>query len=123
MPDQHLLFDAYDVAVVTLESLQAAARYDRANLRAKLSRRLRLGFPANVEPDPYLMRALGETCLATLEDDHDAEQALALFVREGVRTEDEAIEALVDWTARRERSRLGRLRQLRQLRASKLSSA
>jgi hypothetical protein len=120
MPDQHPLFDAYDLAVVTLESLQAAARHDRANLRAKLGRRLRLGFPANIEPDLDLMRALRETCLATLEDDHDAEQALALFVREGVRTEDDAIEALVDWTARRERSRLGRMRQLR---ASKLSSA
>ncbi len=57
---------------------------------------------------PALLDAIAAVCVETLLDPHDFEFAVARVERDRVESPDEALETLVDWTARRERARVAR---------------
>ncbi len=57
---------------------------------------------------PALLDAIASVCVQTLLDPHDFELAVARVARDDADSVEDALETLVDWTARRERARVAR---------------
>lgn len=78
--------------------------------RGRVRLAVRLAIPWRQEPmTEEAVEALVGTCLMTMLDPHDAERAGRVMEREQPEDLEEAIEALCDWTVRRERARLRRV--------------
>lgn len=82
---------------------------DATGFRAQVRAAVRLAVPQARPEDDALVEALVGVCLQTVLDPYDAARAEAALTREEPRDVQEAVEALCDWTVRRE---LGRLRRL-----------
>lgn len=94
----------------SLTSVRARLEAEPDAVRALLAEAVRLACPADPAPPEELVTSIVEVCVQTLLDAHDFEKAVRRAEHDGVTDADEAIELIADWTARRERARIGRAR-------------
>jgi hypothetical protein len=92
-----------------LSTLRHAWITDPRATEARLRAAAVLSFPPSSKPDPAFLDVVVAVCGASLRDPHDMERASVRVARDDVAGLEEAIEAFVDWTVRRERGRLSRL--------------
>jgi hypothetical protein len=92
-----------------LSALRRANIDDAARLHRVLVDTARRTGPPDIEP--RIADAVAAVCVSTLMDPHDFERAVERLEQDGVASLEEAIEVLVDWTARRERARMARAKR------------
>lgn len=81
---------------------------DAGGFRERVRAAVRLSIPAGRPGDDALVESLVGVCLQTVLDPYDASRAEQALAREAPKDETEAIEALCDWTVRRELARIRR---------------
>lgn len=86
---------------------------DAGGFRERVRAAVRLSVPACRPGDDALIESLVGVCLQTVLDPYDASRAEQALAREAPRDETEAIEALCDWTVRRELARIRRAERAR----------
>jgi hypothetical protein len=96
-------------AQLLVDELRRSHFRDATAFRRKARGYVRLGLPAGTVVTDAEVDVLVSVCVATVLDAHDAEDAARVVAREMSANENEAFEAICDWTVRREVRRIRRL--------------
>lgn len=98
----------------SLARLRRRVFQDGVRLREEVRSCVRLAMPNGRAGEDALVEALVGVCVQTVVDPYDATRAERAIAREEPRDDAEALEALCDWTVRRELNRLRRADQARE---------